>query len=296
MAAGLAKTGADRSVPGVTALGPLIVNVALTGMVPTKADNPNLPVTPEEIAADCERCVQAGAAIVHLHARDADGQPTYRADVYREIILRVRERCPDVIICVSTSGRVFRTFEERSEVLGLDGDAKPELASLTLGSLNFPRQASVNDPEMIRRLAQEIRVRGIVPELEVFDFGMADYARYLLERDVLAEPLVFNLLLGSLGTLSATPFNLAALVQALPDGATWAGAGIGRFQLFVNSLAITMGGHVRVGLEDNVWLDGERSRPATNEALVQRLAALAEIVERPLATPDEARHLIGLSS
>ena len=275
---------------------PLIVNAAVTGMVPTKADNPALPVTPSEIAADCERCVRAGASIVHVHARDDDGRPTYRAEVYREIVLRVRERCPDAILCVSTSGRVFPGFEERAEVLDLDGDAKPELASLTLGSLNFARQASVNEPQLIRRLAERMRERRVVPELEVFELGMVDYARYLVERGVLVEPHVFNLLLGSLGTLAATPPNLVALVQALPDGATWAGAGIGRAQFAVNTLAIAMGGHARVGLEDNLWLDDDRRRPATNEALVRRVARVAEAVERPLATPDQARALIGLSA
>ena len=254
---------------------PLIINAALTGMIPTKADNPAVPVTPDEIAEDARRCVDAGAAIVHLHARDEDGRPTYRKEVYAEIIQAVRERSPEVIVCVSTSGRTFKTLEERADVLELEGDVKPELASLTLGSLNFPQQASVTDPQMIHDLAERMNQRGIVPELEVFDFGMADYAKFLLERDVLRPPLVFNLLLGSLGTLSATAVNLATLAASLPEGSTWAGAGIGRFQFFVNSLAIAMGGHVRVGLEDNLWLDARKERPASNRELVDRLAQLA---------------------
>lgn len=277
-----------------TRLVPLIVNAALTGMVPTKADNPSLPVTPDEIAADAERCRAAGASIVHLHARADDGAPTYRKDVYARVVAAVRTRCPDVIVCVSTSGRTFKSFEERADVLDLDGDLKPQMASLTLGSLNFPTQASVNEPDMIVRLAQRMRERGIVPELEVFDLGMVDYATYLIEREVLEPPLYFNILLGSLGTLSATPFHLATVARALPPGSTWAGAGIGRFQLAVTSQAITMGGHVRVGLEDNLWLDDERLRPASNAELVERLARVARAIERPLATPDEAAALIGL--
>ncbi|MGZ4289002.1 MAG: 3-keto-5-aminohexanoate cleavage protein [Gaiellaceae bacterium] len=273
---------------------PLIINAALTGMIPTKTDNPAVPVTPDEIAEDARRCVDAGAAIVHLHARDEDGRPTYRKEVYAEIIQAVRERSPEVIVCVSTSGRTFKTLEERADVLELEGDVKPELASLTLGSLNFPQQASVTDPQMIRDLAERMNQRGIVPELEVFDFGMADYAKFLLERDVLRRPLVFNLLLGSLGTLSATAVNLATLAASLPEGSTWAGAGIGRFQFFVNSLAIAMGGHVRVGLEDNLWLDAEKERPASNRELVDRLAQLARALERKIATPDQARSMIGL--
>jgi 3-oxoadipate:acetyl-CoA acetyltransferase len=278
----------------VSAAPPLIINAALTGMVPTKADNAAVPITPEEIAEDAARSVEAGASIVHLHARDADGSPTYRSDTYAEVIAAVRSRCPNAIVCVSTSGRTFKTFDERSEVLELDGELKPELASLTLGSLNFPQQASVNEPKMIHALAERMAERGIVPELEVFDFGMVDYAKVLIEREVLRPPFYFNLLLGSLGTLSATPFHLATLVASLPPGSTWSAAGIGRFQFSVNAMAITMGGHVRVGLEDNLWLDQQKRRPATNLALIERLATLAHATERRIASPDRARELIGL--
>jgi uncharacterized protein (DUF849 family) len=262
-------------------------------MVPTKADNPNVPVTPDEIAADAEACVEAGASIVHLHARDDDGQPTWRPDAYRRVVAAVRERSPDVLVCVSTSGRVFPDLERRAAVLDLAGDERPDFASLTLGSLNFPRQASVNEPATIRGLAERMAERGIVPELEVFDLGMVDYARYLIDQGVLRPPFVFNLLLGSLGTLAATPLRLATLVESLPDGAFWAGAGIGRFQFFVNAMAVTMGGNVRVGLEDNLWLDVEKTRAASNVELVRRITRLAEAVEREVATPDSARHLLG---
>jgi Uncharacterized conserved protein len=272
----------------------LIINAAMTGMVPTKAENPAVPIAPAEIEDDARACRRAGAAIFHLHARNTDGSPAYRADIYREIIVRVRSGCPDAIICVSTSGRTFKSFEQRSEVLSLDGDAQPEMASLTLGSLNFPSQASVSDPPMIRMLAERMYERGIVPELEIFDFGMLDYAKHLIERKVLREPFYFNFLLGSLGTLSATPFHLATLAMSVPAGATWAGAGIGRFQFFVNSMSITMGGHVRVGLEDNLYFDEDKQRPATNPGLVERLAVLGRAAGREVATPAEARQIIGL--
>ena len=278
----------------MTATEPVIVNAALTGMVPTKADNPNAPVTPDEIAADAEACVEAGASVVHLHAREDDGRPTWRPQIYRRIVAAVRERCPEVVVCVSTSGRVFSELERRAAVLDLDGDEKPEFASLTLGSLNFPRQASVNEPGTIRALAERMAERGIVPELEVFELGMVDYAKYLIDRNVLRPPFVFNLLLGSLGTLAATPLNLALLVEALPTESVWAGAGIGRFQFPVNALAVAMGGHVRVGLEDNLWLDADKTRPATNVELVRRVVRVTEAVEREIATPDVARQLLGL--
>ncbi len=273
---------------------PLIVNAALTGMVPTRADSPSVPLTPEEIALDAERCVEAGASIVHLHARDPDGQPTWRADVYAEIIGQVRRRCPDVVVCVSTSGRLWSELEKRAEVLDLEGDVKPDMASLTLGSLNFPGQASVNEPSVIRGLAERMLERGIVPELEVFDLGMVDYGRYLVERGALKPPLYFNILLGSLGTLAASPLNLSLVVNALPPGATWAAAGIGRFQFLVNACGVVAGGHVRVGLEDSLWLDPLKERPATNAALVERIVGLARAYEREIASPRRARDLIGL--
>ena len=273
---------------------PLIINLAPTGMVPTRAQNASLPVTPDQIAEDAARCRAAGAAIIHLHARESDESPTYKSEIYREVIAKVRQRAPDLIICVSTSGRNFKTFEQRSEVLSLDGDVHPEMASLTLGSMNFPQQASVNEPAMIKKLADAMNERSIVPELEVFDIGMIDYAKYLIEKKVLREPFYFNILLGSLGTLGATAFNLATAVLSLPADATWAGAGIGRFQFFVNSMAITMGGNVRVGLEDNLLWDQETKEPATNHAVVERISKLGIAAGRQVATPDEARGIIGL--
>ena len=263
-------------------------------MVPTTRENPDVPVTARTIAAACSRCRKSGASIFHLHARDENESPTWKSEVYREIILEVRACVPDAIVVASTSGRTHGLFEQRSDVLNLEGDVKPDMASLTLGSLNFPKQASVNEPSMIRRLADAMNERNIVPELEVFDFGMLDYAKYLIDRKVLREPFYFNLLLGSLGTAAATPFNVASLVMSLPAGATWAVAGIGRYQFEMNSLAIVTGGHVRIGLEDNLFLDGEKKNPATNPSLVERVARLAAAAERPVATPDEAREIIGL--
>lgn len=271
----------------------LIINAAITGMVPTKKDNPFVPISPEEIIADVRRCRDAGASIVHMHARDTDGQPTYRRDIYAKILKGVREACPDVILCVSTSGRVFKTFGQCSEVLELT-DPAPEMASLTLGSMNFPKVESVNSPDMIRSLALKMVEYDIVPEWECFDLGMVEYSHYLISHCVLRPPFYCNLLLGSLGTLSATAMNLALMVRALPEGTTWAAAGIGRFQFNVNSLAITMGGYVRVGLEDNLWYDDERTRLATNPDLIERLVKLAEACGRSVASPDEARQIIGL--
>jgi len=272
----------------------LVINLAPTGIVPTKDENPHVPLTPEEIADDCCRCREAGASIVHLHARDSDGAPACRIDIYRDIIRHIRAKCPDLIICVTTSGRRFRSFEERAQSLDLDGELKPDMASLTLGSMNFRNEASINAPDMIERLAEAMHRRGIVPELEAFDLGMIDYARYLIKHDILRKPFYFNLLLGSLGTLSATPAHLASMVDALPPTATWGGAGIGRYQFHVNTMAIAMGGHVRVGLEDSLYMDGGKKRLATNLQLVERVAGVARAIGREVASPAEARRIIGL--
>lgn len=271
----------------------LIINAAITGMVPMKSDTPHVPITVDEIVADVRRCRDAGASIVHLHARMPDGTPDYRGEVYSAILRGVREACPDIILCVSTSGRTFKQFEQRSEVLDCTEPA-PEMASLTLGSMNFPKTESVNSPQMIQALAGRMADRGIVPELECFDLGMVDYANYLADRGLLKPPFYCNILLGSLGTLSSSPFNLATMVRELPKGTTWAAAGIGRFQLRTNALAITMGGHVRVGLEDNIWHDDDRTELATNAGLIDRLVGIAHACGREVATPDEARKMIGL--
>jgi 3-keto-5-aminohexanoate cleavage enzyme len=274
---------------------PLVINVCPTGMVPRRRDHPAVPEQPDQIAADVREAVAAGAASAHLHARDEAGDPTYRLEVFREVVRAVRRALPDLVISVSTSGRVHRTFAERSAVLDLDGDLTPDLASLTLGSMNFPTQASINEPAMIQRLAAAMHERGIVPELEIFDFGMIDYAHYLIGRGVLEPPFVCNLLLGSLGTSAATAQNLSSMVERLPAGAYWQAAGIGRFQWPMNALGVVMSGHVRTGLEDNLFMDAGKRLPATNAALVGRVARLASAYGRPVATPAEVRALMGLT-
>ena len=275
---------------------PLVINAALTGMVPRRRNVPAVPEQPDQIALDAEACLAAGASNLHLHARDLDGEPSVSRDIYADIVRRVRAVSADVVVCVSTSGRIHGRFEDRSAVLDLDGALKPDLASLTLGSLNFPKQASVTDPDMIRRLADAMNERGIVPELEVFDAGMLDYAHYLIERGVLRPPFVFNLLFGSLGTLSANAENVAMLVRRLPKDAYWQVAGIGRAQWAMNALGVTMGGHVRTGLEDNLHMDAERLDLATNPRLVARVAGLAAALGRPVASPQQARQLMGLQA
>jgi uncharacterized protein (DUF849 family) len=272
----------------------LVINLCPTGMVPTRADTAHVPLTPQEVAADARRCADAGASIIHIHPRDAEGRPSQDPAVAAAFIRAVREAAPDLIVCITTSGRVQHELAGRAQVLELEGDEKPEMASLTLGSLNFPKAASINAPETIQGLARRMQERGIVPELEIFDAGMLDYAQYLRDRGVLAGPIYANILLGSLGTLAATPFNLALLVERLPPNATWAAAGIGRYQFRMNRLAIAMGGGVRVGLEDNIWFDDDRTELATNPRLVERLTRIARAMGREPATPSQVRQLLAI--
>ena len=273
----------------------LIVNLALTGMVAGKADNPWLPESVREIAEDCVRCCDLGVSIVHVHAR-TDGAPDYRKETYRAIVRQIRESCPDLVICVSCSGRTFPDIAQRADVLELSGDDRPDLASLTLGSLNFPRQPSINSPETIASLARRMRENGIKPELEAFEVGMVDTARRLLAEGVLHDtPPYLNLFFGSRGTLDCTPLNLGAMLAALPPGSVWSAAGIGRHQLAANLMAIAAGGHVRTGLEDNLYMDVGRTDPASNVRLVERVVAIARAAGREPATPREARLILGLT-
>jgi 3-keto-5-aminohexanoate cleavage enzyme len=267
----------------------LIINLCPTGMVPTREQTPHVPLTPAEVAADARRCADMGASIVHVHPRDESGSPTQSAARAAEFFTAIRTAAPDVVLCATTSGRIVSDLEPRAAVLEIEGNIKPEMASLTLGSLNFPTQASVNAPETIKGLAQRMADRGIVPEWEVFDLGMLDFAQYLRGHGLLADPVYANILLGSLGTLSATPLNLALAVERLPSGATWAATGVGRFQFAVHKWAIAMGGHVRVGLEDNIWFDDARTELATNPRLVERVVAVARAMGREPATPEQVR-------
>lgn len=273
---------------------PLIINVALTGMVPRKRDVPHLPVTRAEIVEDSERCYAAGATILHLHARDESEAPEWRREAYEEFIPEIRARCPGVVVCATTSGRTFPELEKRADVLALEGDAKPDMASLTLGSLNFRTTASVNPPEVIVGLAEAMAEAGIKPELEIFDSGMAYLAAELQQRGLLAPPLYANLLLGSLNTAPARAEDLAHLVRSLPPGTVWAAAGVGPFQLPMNAMAVFMGGHVRTGLEDNPVFDHRERTPATNEELTRRIRALAEIAGRDVADTGHTRATLGL--
>lgn len=268
----------------------LIIKLAPTGMIPTKDQTSHVPITPEEIAEDTYRAYRLGVSVVHVHARDEAGRPTHKKEYFDEIFNLIRDRCPDIIICATTSGRVTPQVEHRSEVLSL----KPDMASLTMGSLNFPNYASVNPLQTIRDLAEIMRKNGIMPELEIFEPGFINTARYLARKGELKPPLHFNMLLGSLGSIPAEVRDLAYLVDSLPAGSSWSATGIGRYQTRINAAAILMGGHVRVGIEDSIYYNYPKKELATNEILVKRIVRLAQELERDIATPAEAREILGI--
>lgn len=275
---------------------PVIVNFCPTGMIPTKAMTPHVPVSPAEIIDDACRALELGVAVVHLHARERDGTPTHRAELYETMILGIRAHHPDAIICVSCGGLAFPDVERRSEVLDLPTWARPDLASLTLTSVDFPTGTSHNDPETVIRLATKMIERGIKPELACYDFGMVSAANLLIGTGLLQPPYYFNLLLGSRYSVPATARHLAGLLVDLPPDSHWSAAGIGLFQLPMNTLALAMGGHCRIGLEDNIYHSFDRQKLATNVGLVERLKQLSETFGRPFATPMEARGLLGLGA
>ena len=266
----------------------LIITAALTGAEVTRAQQPALPITPEEIAVAAEECARAGASIVHVHARNPDGSPTQDKETYRQIIEAIKSRC-DVIVQVSTGGAVGMTPQERLTPVTL----VPEMATLSMGSVNFGGDVFMNHPADMEVFAKTMQQLGVKPELEIFDSGMLTTANRWLKEGLLTGPLHFDFVLGIPGGMAGTPEALLYLKSQLPEGATWTVAGIGAAQLSLGTLAILLGGHVRVGFEDNVYYrKGELAQ--SNAQLVARIARISRELDREVATPDEARGLLGI--
>jgi 3-keto-5-aminohexanoate cleavage enzyme len=275
----------------------LIINFSPTGLIPTKDMTSRVPVAPDEIVEQVLEVAAMGASMVHLHAREPDtGLPTYKKEVYAEIIRGLRAKNKDLVIGVSTSGRNFFEFEKRSEVLELEGELKPDFGSLTLSSLNFNKQVSVNSPDMIQALATKMMEKGIRPELEVFDLGMINYAKYLIKKGWVKPPYYFNLILGNIACAQANMLSLGLMINELPEGAIWSVGGVGDSQLRMNAMAIVAGGGVRVGLEDNIWYDEDRTRLASNRDLVERVLDIANAMGRQPCTQRTTRERLGLES
>jgi len=273
----------------------LIIDFTPTGMIPTRSLTPHVPVSISEIIEEVHSAWEFGITKVHLHARDEQTEsPTYKKEIYAAIIEGIRKFAPTLVICVSLSGRTFNKFEERSQALELEGNLKPDFGSLTLSSLNFNKIASVNTPEMIQNLAAKMKEMGIVPELEAFDAGMINFAKYLIKKELLDPPYYFNLLLGNIACAQADILYAGIMIRDLPENSIWSIAGIGEYQLMMNSVAIAIGGGVRVGLEDNIWYDTSRTKLASNTDLLKRISVLAEANDRKIMSSEEFRQKMNL--
>jgi len=271
---------------------PAIIAVAITGALPRKADTPAVHVTPEEQIESTHEAYEAGAALVHIHVRQPDESPSSDPARFAKVQDGVAKCCPGMIIQFSTGGR-GRSQSERGKALAL----RPDMASLTTGSVNFPHQIYENPPALVEDLASTMLDHGIKPEIEVFDLAMLYNARSLLDRGLLRAPVHVQFVMGIPNALPARrrvlEFLVSELAETMPD-ATWAAAGIGRHQLEVNRWCLEMGGHPRTGIEDNIKFDKTRLAKS-NAELVARVAEICAEFDRRPASPAEARAILGLA-
>ena len=269
----------------------LIVTAAITGSRITREITPYIPITPEEIVQSAVECWEAGAAIVHIHVRDPDtGQGTQDVEIFRQVVEPLREKT-DLILCLTTSGIPGRNLPTEERIAPVD--LKPELASFDAGSINLGGTVFINTPEFLERAADKMADVGVKPELEIFDLGMITTCLRMRDEGKLAEPLHFQLVLGTPWGAPATPKSLLHLHEHLPPNSTWSVIGIGKGHLPMSMMALAMEGHIRVGMEDNVYY--ERGVLAqTNAQFVARIIRIAREYGREVATPGEARRILNL--
>jgi 3-keto-5-aminohexanoate cleavage enzyme len=266
----------------------IIITIASTGNVPTKKLNPHVPVTAEEIAEDIYRCYQEGASVAHLHVRDEEGKPTAEPRYFQAVMERLKTKC-NIITQISTGARGGKTMEERAAPL----DLKPEMASLATGSSNFMVGLNANPPDLIEFFAKRMLDNNIKPEIECFDMAMISNAEFYANRGLIKKPLHFNLVMNVPGSIKGTPKNLFHMYESLPAGSTFSVMGVGTAHVQMIALGIALGGNVRVGIED--VLEYAPGVPASNVELVKRAVRLAKAYGREIATPDEARKILGLA-
>lgn len=271
-----------------------IINYTPTGMIPTKAMTPHVPITVNEIIDDVRQACELGITIVHLHARDEEGKPTTDSSVYGRIIEGIKTYAPDLVICVSLSGRLQGELEKRIQPLQQPIYLMPDMGSLTLSSLNFAQQASVNAPQTIIGLATEMKKRSVIPEFEVFDVGMVNYMKYVIKKLNMTPPFYVNILVGNIASSQLDLVHIGSMLHDLPTGSIWTLAGIGATQYPANMLAIALGGGVRIGLEDNIFFDSEKTVLATNQNLLERIHKIIATSGRTVMKPLEFRKLMGM--
>lgn len=290
----------------------VIISCAVTGSGNSVGKHPAIPVTPQEIATAAIEAASAGAAIAHIHVREPDtGKPSRRVALYREVVERIRESAADVVINLTTGmgGDLFLGPDENPLELAdhtdLVGQVErmrhveellPEICSLDCGSFNYDEgnYVYVSTPGMLRLGAQRLQALGVKPELEVFDLGHVSFARQLLDEGLLDAPPLFQVCLGIRWGAAADTRNFLAMVDQLPPGANWAGFGVGAMEMPMVAQAVLLGGNVRVGLEDNLYLD--RGVFASNAQLVERARKIVELMGAKIQTPEQARQTLGLKN
>lgn len=269
---------------------PLIITAAICGAEVTKQNNPAVPYTVDEMAREAKSAFDAGAAMIHLHVREDDGTPTQSAARFAECEKAIRAACPGVIIQVSTGGATGMTADERLQSI----EVRPEMASLDCGTCNFGGDIFVNTEDMIEEFAIRMYEYGVVPEIEVFDKGMIDTAMRFYKKGIIKAPMHFNLAFGIAGGMNGDVRNLMFMAESLPEGASYCVTGMGRHEIPLAAVSIVMGGHVRVGFEDNVYLS-KGVLAKSNGELVQKVVRLANELNRPVASARHAREILGLN-
>jgi 3-keto-5-aminohexanoate cleavage enzyme len=266
---------------------PVTLTAALTGPIATKADNPDLPVTPDEIVVAAKGAAEAGAAVVHVHLRDEEGRPTADVEIAKRVVARIGEEC-DAMVQLSTGVGLEVDYAERARIV----ESLPTMATLNVCSMSFADGEFRNPPDGVRRLAERMLELGVKPELEIYDTGHLDVAMELHAQGLLAEPLQFSIVLGVRGGMAASPENLNLLVSKLPEDAIWQVIAIGRSNLAMTAMGIALGANARTGMEDTLMF--RRGEPVrTNAELVGRLVKVAEALERPINGPEQAAAALG---
>lgn len=270
----------------------VIVTAALTGAVTTKKDNPNLPTQPTDICASALKCREAGASAVHIHVRDDNDQASMSFDKFEETVRLIRQSGTDLVLNLTSSGGQGFSWEERIKPFKV---LKPELASFDAGTMNWLNTVVfMNEPGFLEECAEAMLAVNVKPEIEVFDIGMLNTAKYYIKKGLIKEPAHFQLCLGAAGGMEATTENLLYLVNHLPEECTWSAFGIGKGAMEITMAALAMGGNVRVGLEDNVYYQ-KGQLAESNEQFVARVVRLAHEMGKTVATPDEAREILSLT-
>lgn len=268
----------------------LIIAAAISGAEVTKEQNPAVPYTIEETVREAKSAYDAGAAVIHLHVREDDGTPTQRKERFQEAVDAIYKVCPDVIIQPSTGGAVGMTDLERLDSTNIQ--PTPEFVTLDCGTVNFGGdEIFVNTDNTIMNFARIMQEKGMKPELECFDKGMIDIALKVDKKGLLDHPLHFDFVLGI--QMAATVRDLSFCVDSIPPGSTWTGCGIGRHEFHMAAASIIMGGHTRVGFEDNLFIE-KGVLAKSNGELVEKVVEIAKILNRPIASPDEAREILSI--